>query len=282
VNVRTLSEADAPALDAFLTRHRDSSMFLRANARQAGLEYHGAPLQAVYVAAVEDDAVIGVAAHAWNGMVILQAPAHASVLAQACVDLSGRHVKGLTGPARQVREARTAFGLDEAPTALDGNERLYALDLADFRPLAVLATDAIVCRAPQPDEYETLRAWRVAYDIELLGATGTPEERRRAAEFLDRQIAQGNAWVAVENGRLLSLSAFNACLPDIVQLGGIYTPPELRGRGYARVAVAASLMAARDRGVARAVLFTGNPNAERTYHALGFQRVGDYSLVLFR
>ena len=100
--------------------------------------------------------------------------------------------------------------------------------------------------------------------------------------MLDAQIAAGHAWVAVEHGVLVSLAAFNASLPDIVQLGGIYTPPERRGRGYARVAVAGSLVAAREQGVSRAVLFTGGPSAARSYEAVGFRRIGDYGLVLFR
>jgi len=45
-----------------------------------------------------------------------------------------------------------------------------------------------------------------------------------------------------------------------VQLGGIFTPPEHRGHGYARAAVAASLIAASQRGAFRAVLFTSNPS----------------------
>jgi predicted GNAT family acetyltransferase len=69
-------------------------------------------------------------------------------------------------------------------------------------------------------------------------------------------------------------------LPDIVQLGGIYTPPAFRGRGYAKASVAASLLAARDRGATRAVLFTSNPSAARSYEAVGFQRLGDYGLIL--
>ncbi|HZR22327.1 MAG TPA: GNAT family N-acetyltransferase [Vicinamibacterales bacterium] len=93
-------------------------------------------------------------------------------------------------------------------------------------------------------------------------------------------MAEGNAWVYVENGVPLSLSAFNATLPDIVQLGGIYTPPDVRGRHYAKISVAASLVAARERGATRAVLFTNSPSAERTYTALGFARIGDYALVL--
>ena len=41
-------------------------------------------------------------------------------------------------------------------------------------------------------------------------------------------------------------------------------------------------VATRDRGASRAVLFTNSPSAARTYEALGFGRVGDYSVVLFR
>ena len=102
--------------------------------------------------------------------------------------------------------------------------------------------------------------------------------------FGDRvfEVAEGNAWVAVVENTPVSLSAFNAALPDIVQLGGIYTPPALRGRGFAKVVVAASLLVARDRGSSRAVLFTKNPSAARTYEAIGFRRIGDYSLVLLR
>jgi predicted GNAT family acetyltransferase len=127
-----------------------------------------------------------------------------------------------------------------------------------------------------------LCAWRLAYDIETLGATDSVESRERAAEVLDAQIADAHVWVAVNQGQLVSLSAFNAALPDIVQLGGIYTPPEFRGRGYAKAAVVASLLAARDRGATRAVLFTDNPSAARSYEAVGFQRVGDYGLILLR
>src|SRR5204863_2555786 len=124
--------------------------------------------------------------------------------------------------------------------------------------------------------------WRLAYDVETLGATDSAEQRQQSAAFLDVQIAEGNAWVATGAGLPVSLSALNASLPEIVQLGGIYTPPELRGRGYAKAAVAASLLAARDRGASRAVLFTSNPSAARTYEALGFRRAGDYSLVLLK
>lgn len=66
----------------------------------------------------------------------------------------------------------------------------------------------------------------------------------------------------------------------MVQVGGVYTPPALRSRGYARCAVAGSLLAARAEGAERAILFTNNPAAVRAYEALGFARIGEYALVL--
>jgi predicted GNAT family acetyltransferase len=68
-----------------------------------------------------------------------------------------------------------------------------------------------------------------------------------------------------------------------VQIGGVWTPPPLRSQGFARAAVAGALLAARARGVPRSVLFTEEDNhpAKAAYRALGYQRVGDYGMVMF-
>jgi predicted GNAT family acetyltransferase len=80
------------------------------------------------------------------------------------------------------------------------------------------------------------------------------------------------------------MCAFNAAAGGVVQLGGVYTPPRLRGRGYARSVVAGALVLAQAEGADRAVLFTGEQNAAalKAYRALGFRDVGDYSLLLFK
>lgn len=279
---RSLTVADQPAVDAFLALHRDSSMFLRFNLRRAGIAYSGAPGSAHYVGAFREGSLVGVAAHGWNGMVLMQAPAHVTQLVRLVVAESGREVKGFSGEMPQVREAQSALGLAGAEAMMDEDEGLYALDLTDLAVPGLLASGEVVCRPPRAAERGILCAWRVSYNIEALGASDTPENRRSAESFLDAQMADGNAWVALAGHELVSLGAFNAALPDIVQLGGIYTPPEYRCRGFGRAVVAASLLAARERGVSRAVLFTKNPAAARAYEALGFRRIGDYALVLLR
>jgi uncharacterized protein len=289
MELRVLTAGDEERLEQFLAAHRDTSMFLRSNARRAGLVYEGAPYQAVIVGAFQSDALTGVAAHAWNGLMLFQAPDGpdaVATLAHACAERSERPVTGFAGPLAQVKAGRAALGLTDAPAAMDGCEWLYAMDLADVIVPAALRDGTIVCRPPRADERELLCQWRFAYDIETLGSPDSEDTRQRSTAFLDAQMADGDVWVATEaaaeHPAPLSLAAFNAALPDIVQLGGIYTPPALRGRGYAKAAVAHSLLIARERGASRAVLFTENPSAARSYEAVGFRRTGDYSLVLLR
>jgi GNAT superfamily N-acetyltransferase len=279
---RQLDASDAGALEAFLVVQRDTSMFLRSNARRSGLEYRGERYQATYVAEFRGAAVAGVVAHSWNGMLLLQAPDRVGDLALACVKCSRRPVTGFSGPAEQVLAARRALGLSHAPAALDDDESLFVLELSELVLPQALLAERMVCRPPLAHERGTLCAWRHAYSMETLGAADSEAARQQAASTLDAQIAEGNVWVAVAEGEPVSLSAFNAALPDIVQLGGIYTPPPLRGRGFAKAAVAASLLAARQRGADRGVLFTNNPSAVRTYEAVGFRRAGDFGLVILR
>jgi uncharacterized protein len=69
-----------------------------------------------------------------------------------------------------------------------------------------------------------------------------------------------------------------------VQIGGVWTPPALRGKGYGKSVVAGSLLAARSQGVKRAILFTGpnNQAAQAVYQQIGFLPTGEkYGLVLF-
>ena len=78
------------------------------------------------------------------------------------------------------------------------------------------------------------------------------------------------------------MATHNARIPDMVQIGGVWTMPALRGQGLARAVVAGALLAARQDGVQSAVLFTGKQNepARRAYRSLGFRIVTEYAIVL--
>ena len=273
--IRILRRGDEATLEAFLAPRAETSMFLRANSRAAGFEDRGEPMQATYAAAFEAKRIVAVAAHCWNGVVLIQAPRHAGEVAQVAIDASGRRLTGIIGPVDQVRAARDVLGL--VSPRMDDADDLYALDLAALRVPDAL--ERLSFRRPRESERPLLFAWREQYLVEThLAAPGArlSEEARSGIELSHQQHAH---WVLQDGKKLVAYTAFNARLPDIVQVGGVWTPPDLRGRGYARCAVAASLLQARAEGARRAILFTSSASGARAYEALGFVRTGQFGLL---
>lgn len=278
-----LGPGDEPALEAFLVQHADSSVLLRANVRSRGLVDRGQPFDGTYVARRKADGrVVGVVGHAWNGNLLVQAPDAAGPLAVAAATASGRPVRGFLGPRAQVEAARAALGLDGARAEVDDCDDLLAVDLAGLVVPEPLASGAVHCRQPAAGEMDLLVAWRVAFAIEELGAVAGPGLEARVRDEMATFSGSGNGWVAVAGGQPVAFAAWMGCLPDVVQIGGVFTPPALRRHGYARAVVAGALLAARARGVGRGVLFTPprNAAAQAAYRALGYRRVGDYGLII--
>ncbi len=281
--VRVLVPGDELALEAFFTAHPNTTLFFQNNVQKGGLVDRGAVYQATYAAAFEDGAITALANHCWNGNVLLEAPRHLDAVAREAVRASGRAVSGILGPRAQVVAARTALGLDGAATYMDSAEDLFALDLDGLRVPAPLASGAWRCRPPTDAELPMLVAWRHAYRQHHLGETPGAALAEKAREEMHRYQSERLHFVLEVDGAAVAYTAYNAQTPKCVQIGGVWTPPPLRSRGYARAAVAGSLLAARARGVAGSVLFTEEDNhpAKAAYHALGYERIGDYGMVMF-
>jgi GNAT superfamily N-acetyltransferase len=278
--VKVLGPGDERVLIDFLEERIDTSLFLLSNSEAAGIEDHGRPLEGTYVATFEGGKMTAVAAHFWNGILIVQGDdAAIESAAQAAVRRSGRALNGLIGPLAVVERARHALGVEARRTKKGDPEILYGLALDDLRVPALLDAPGVVCRPPSVDEIDVLVNWRVEYSVEATGETRTPG----LLEASRTTIAHLPGFVLLHDGRLVSYSTFNAKTRGVVQVGSVYTPPELRGRGYGRAVVAGSLLAARNEGNRRSVLFTGRANAaaQRAYRALGYQPIADFALVLF-
>ena len=101
-------------------------------------------------------------------------------------------------------------------------------------------------------------------------------------DMLAGMIEANRLWVLEEAGCLVSMTGFNATLPDVVRVAGVFTPAELRGRSHGRAVVPGSLLDARADGVVEAILFTEAENhpAQRAYESHGFERIGDYEMVM--
>ncbi|MEQ9111902.1 MAG: GNAT family N-acetyltransferase [Rhodospirillaceae bacterium] len=280
--LRALTPDDRPVLQSFLERHRASSMFLRSNLEHGGLSYGGLQYQGYYAGSFDGNVLTDVAAHYWNDNIILQAPEHPLNVAQAVVKNSGRAVNGVLGPWSQVQAVEPHLDLDRSRMGKIVPEHLYALQLSDLKVPSQLASGHVRHRLAHKDDLPTLVAWRRVYDRITMGFPEHAISDMRNADMLGLMIEDQRLWVLVKEGILLTMTGFNAILPDTVQVGGVFTPEQHRGHGYARSAVAASLLDARDVGVTEALLFTEMDNypAQKAYEALGFVNVGDYGMVV--
>jgi predicted GNAT family acetyltransferase len=284
---RILHDSDREALEGFLCNHTASSMFLRNNLRIAGVVRRRHPLSATWYGAVDEKGAIhGVVAHMVQGNVLVQAPdqdIRANLARLLKDDLAGapKALAGILGPDDQVLDLIDRLGQQGQAFAVNRAEGLYQLDLADLViPAHPLADAFQIVDAARVDR-ETLLRWMRAYEIEALGAEESPALDAKVAGRLIRAIEDRCWWVLCADGMPVSLCGFNATLPDIVQLGPVWTPVSQRNKGYARACVVRTLMSARARGIRQAVLFTDNQPAIRAYEALGFEKTDNYRLAIF-
>lgn len=283
--LKKLQPGDELLLETFLLQHVDTSMFLRSNWREGGLKNESDRFQGTYIAAIEDDKIVAVAAHYWNGMIVVQAPIYLAQVTQAVIEQSDLAIAGIAGPATQVEATKQALKLGNRPTQLDEQEILFSLALRDLQVPSALASGEVICRLPQTAELELLSEWCVAYNVETLGKLATPDLLPDCRREIAARQAIARHWVLIADKNPVAYTTFNACLPDIVQIGGVWTPPAFRGNGYGKSVVAGSLLEAKSQGVERAVLFTNHKNyaAQAAYRGIGFRETGEkFGLVLFQ
>ncbi len=276
--IRPAAPADRPALEAFLQRNVECAMFPLTNLRAHGLGDGDFPsdhphAMRVWIIGPGLRAIVGLTRQGML-MPLLPDPGDLRGLPARVAACS---ITGAGGPAAQVRLLLDALGLAAGPTLRDEDEPGFALDLATLR-VPSLAGARLV--APTAHDRDLLIRWRTAYHREVLGTPADQAEARAVADT-DGDLARDSHRILTVNGQPVATTGFNAVLPDIVQIGGVYTPPGQRNRGYARQAVALHLAEARTKGATRAILFAAGEAAVRAYRAIGFQPVQSVGLVLF-
>lgn len=265
---------DRAAVEALLTARIDQAMFPLTNLRTHGLTGGDFPSDHDHATRIwrTGDSLIALTR---AGMILplLDSRPDLSGLSAA---LGGLCISGAVGPAASARPILAALGLDHLPTNTNRDEPGFTLNLDT---LTVPDLPDTTLRPVTPSDVPLLTDWRETYIGEVLGLAG-PDARATAKADVASYLARNSHRVLLHQDQPVAMTGFNAILPEIVQVGGVYTPPDLRGRGYARRAVALHLAESRAKGCARVVLFAANAAAARAYRAIGFQRAADFTLFL--
>ena len=285
MNIRLLKGQDTKKLEEYLAPHKAECMFICSNLRAAGIEYQGADFEGEYFGCVDKGDVhrqhlLGVIVHYWNGNIMMHA-SNQEALEHLVLHLKKnikRPVAGVLGPRMQAEYVIKNLGLSDAQFNINSREGLYAINLDALNELSMPNNMSVI--AAQDVSKTILIQWMKSYDIEALGVPSTNDLEIKVEESLNKRLKKNESWVLLLHGTPVALSAFNARLSDMVQVGPVWTPPEFRNKGFARLLLAYTLQNEKLNGTKQAILFTDNSAAVKAYLAIGFKKIGDYCLAL--
>ena len=167
--------------------------------------------------------------------------------------------------------------------ALTGQYYRVAVELRVFRLDEVvygLGAAPGAMRVATMSDLELATQWMDDFAQEAL-----PHEtaRNSAQQAVAWRIEQESLFLWEEAGEVVSMAGKSRPTAHGISIGPVYTPPKLRGRGYATAMVATLSQHLLDSGYTFTTLFTdlANPTSNRIYQKIGYQPVCDFTEYLF-
>ena len=155
-------------------------------------------------------------------------------------------------------------------------QRIHVATRAE-RPLGIEGS----MRDATEEDRDVLRAWFAAFDRDTGGVQPIRELDERVTHWLTSPERDLVLWV-VDDGPV-SMAGSTGPTLNGVRVGAVYTPPELRGRGYATANVAALTRRLFDSGRRFCFLYTdlANPVSNAIYAKIGYAPVCDVDQYRF-
>ncbi len=269
----------------FLVQHEaENNLLLGVLANLIGGEYQDHP---AYLAAV----------HSMAGMelVVMRTPPFPVLLSYRAgppdqdlvslvnadlVSSYGKELAGMTGNTSLVGEFVRGWKTRSGGKAeLDMAMRIYRLD-------AVLPVEEIpgTLRPVRSSDRALIREWLAGFQQEALQEEAVPDRLEQSVEaflFADPALRGLTIWEV--DGSPVSMAGYTGPTPHGIRVSYVYTPPELRRKGYASACVAALSQQLLDRGFDFCFLFTDlqNPTSNHIYQQIGYQPVVDVDSYRF-
>jgi uncharacterized protein len=206
---------------------------------------------------------------------------------EALASLADAVAEDLPGVVGAVPEAEEFAELWTRQTGMSARTNMrqgvYALEHVERLP-AVPGSARVATAADR----ELALRWWIAFGDEVLHEGGPGREN--AAAMVDHRLspATGGILLWEDEGEPVSLAGWGGPTPNGIRVGPVYTPRELRGRGYAT-----ALTAELSQRLLDGRLFAGgrhfcflytdlaNPTSNAIYERIGYRRVAESAEILF-
>jgi uncharacterized protein len=275
-DVRAFLERAGPFLEAREAEH--NLIFAICSGLTTHPEIFGeSPLFAIVIDGGEE--IVGAAVQTPPRQLVLSEARSPDVTAALADALGPIDLPGVLGPTVAAAEFARLWAAARANRSVERGMRERIYRVTEVVPPRPAAGQARVAGAKDRD---LLEAWIAAFSLEALA-----EVNPDAGVYADRWVARLGgraAWLWEVDGEVVSFAGISGPTPHGIRVGPVYTPPGLRGRGYAGNVVAAASQAELAAGRRFVFLFTdlANPTSNHVYQAIGYQPVTDVDQWRFK
>ena len=215
---------------------------------------------------------------------ILARPRSPQALAALAETVAGEDLPGAVGAEPEAEEFAALWSQRTGvPARVNMRQGVYALERVEPPP-GVAGT----ARVATSDDHELALRWWIAFGEEVMHE-GAPGHERAEVSVEHRLTSPTGGFMLWENGgEVVSLAGWGGPTPNGIRIGPVYTPPELRGRGYATALTAELSQQLLDgrlfQGGRRfCFLYTdlANPTSNKIYERIGYRRVAESAEIFF-
>jgi predicted GNAT family acetyltransferase len=229
----------------------------------------------------DEDRVTAVALRTHPLNLVLSRPANDAAL-DMLVDRLLQEGQLLPGVVAALPELETFVGAWTSENGVDATRVLRhgIYELREVQPIPAAPGNA---RLVTPDDADRVIPWIVAFAKEALPEDDDTERQIRFAESRLAATDDAGLWFWEDRGRPVSISGFGGATPNGMRIGPVYTPPELRGRGYATTLVAEQSRWLLGTGRTLCFLYADldNPTSNALYRRIGYRMNAEAGEVRF-
>jgi predicted GNAT family acetyltransferase len=278
--IENVTESSEAPMCEFLKGHENYSLFLLSNFLSCGRSLTDEPNSGNFKLIKQFGKIVGVFCLTRRKNFLVQSDVSEpvfSLVLEACKK-EPIPIEGVLGdwdfcnPFWQFLKSKGIIGQE----TYTSKEILYTLNTA--HPYSPKYTNVRLLTEADFDQWQPLE---LAYIREQGFPVDLTDEQMKK-QFLFR-VSQKAVWGMIMNdGRLVSLAELNAKAFDVGQLGGVFTHPDFRRRGFSKAVLQHLLSDAKEiHKLRKLVLFTdvNNSPARKLYEALQADVVGHFALL---
>jgi drug/metabolite transporter (DMT)-like permease/predicted GNAT family acetyltransferase len=264
-----IDDFEAHALDFLSAREAEHNLFLGICSQIRARQYRDP-----YLVTVEDGERIVAAAFRTPPFPL----GLSQIDASGAVELIAEHAHETFGTLPGFHGPKVDAGIfAELWSRLSGQRAQLKMEQRIYEAAKVHAPEKVPGTFRPADEND--RATLINFLEHFTADTGAPA-MLSGDDWVDLRLAQdarAGVWLWEDGGRTVSMAGYSGPTPHGIRVNAVYTPPELRGRGYASACVAALTKMLLDTGRRFCFLYTdlSNPTSNSIYQRIGYRPISD-------